>query len=494
MPFYPPSPNCLQNIQRFVVLMLENRSFDHLLGFQGMQGVEVDGLTGAQGNLQNPADPNSPRIGVSRATAYSMPFDPNHEFLDVQEQLYAPGAPPAGAITMGGFVASALAAASSATDAARVMEGYYPEQLPALSALVKEAAVFNYWHSSLPGPTWPNRFYVHAGTSGGLTDSPTTAQILRGYQFPRGILYDRLGKSNWRIYHDGMPQSAGIDSLRGEYIDPLTSNFKSMADFAADAASGKLPAYTFIEPNYDTGNNYVGGDSMHPLNDIRKGEALLKAVYEAVRQSPIWASTMLIVTFDEHGGFYDHVVPPATVATGDDARYADNPPRFDFRLLGARVPALVVSAYTQPGSVVGTAPENSAAIFDHTSILKTVEDRFGLAPLTQRDANANSLAVALNLGAPRTDAPATLPDPLTDAQAAQLATQAIVNRPPSGKGLSSNQQSLVDLALRCQLDMADSTQEGALQSEHAAVTTQGAAAGYLERFEAKMAQRRRTGR
>jgi phospholipase C len=290
-----------------------------------------------------------------------------------------------------------------------------------------------------------------------------------------------------------MLQTAGIDSLRSEYIDPLTSNFKSMANFATDLANGELPAYTFIEPNYDTGNNYVAGNSMHPLNDIRRGEALLKTVYDAVRQSPLWDSTMLIVTFDEHGGFYDHIVPPPAVPTGDDSRYADNPPRFDFKLLGVRVPALVVSAYTRPGSLIGIDPADPATAFDHTSILRTLEDRFNLASLTQRDATANSLAVALNLDAPRTNALPALPSPVSDDQAAQLTTSPALLPTASTAALSPNQKSLIDLALRCHLDMSDPGQHDALRLEHAAVTTQAAAADYLARFEATIAQRRATG-
>ena len=442
--------------------------------------------------FRNPSDPNSARFGSSRATVYSMPFDPNHEFFDIQKQLYAPGSPPGGSITMGGFLASAQATAPSFEAAVQVMEGYFPEQLPALSLLTREFAVFNYWHASLPGPTWPNRFFVHAATSGGLTDSPTTEQILQGYEFAGGTIYDRIKRAgrNWRIYHDGVSQTVGIDSLRVDYLDLLSSHFVPMSKFASDVAAGKLPEYTFIEPNYDTGSNYVGGNSMHPLNDIRKGEALLKSVYETLRQSALWDSTMLIVTFDEHGGFFDHVKPPPAVPTGDDSKYADKPPRFDFKFYGTRVPGLVISAYTQAGSIIGSPPAAPTMIFDHTSILKTVEQRFGLAPLTQRDAGANSLAVALNLTVPRTNAPLVLPSPVTDAQAAALGTASAVTPAPSDQKLSANQQSLVDLALRCNLDMADPAQHLALKAEHSAVTTHGAAAAYLAKFDATLERRR----
>ena len=208
------------------------------------------------------------------------------------------------------------------------------------------------------------------------------------------------------IYHDSLPQTAGISSLRLEYVNPFTDRFREMSSFATDAAAGKLPEYVFIEPNYDTGHNYEQGNSMHPLNDIRKGEALVKQVYEALRASPIWDKVMLVITFDEHGGFYDHVPPPATVPTGDDQRYANHLHPFGFDLLGVRVPALVISAYTGPGLVLGTVGQAATNTYDHTSMLATVERRFGLAPMTLRDAAALTLEDALTLDVARTtDAP-----------------------------------------------------------------------------------------
>jgi len=472
--------------------MFENRSFDHLLGYAALDNASIDGLATSRSNQQDPSNPNSLVVATSRAAAYAMPFDPNHEFADVAEQLYAPGTA-ADPVTMGGFLASAMQVAGSFADGARVMEGFQDDQIPVLSALARAFAVCNTWFSSLPGPTWPNRFFVHAATSGGLTDSPGTAEILRGFQFPNGTIYERLQGAgrDWRIYHDGLPQAAGVDWLRPHYINPFASRFRAMGDFAADVAGGDLPAYTFIEPRYDTGNSYQNGNSMHPMNDIRQGEALLKAVYEALRNSTLWPATMLIVTFDEHGGFYDHVPPPAAVATGDDGRYGTAGRAFDFTRLGVRVPALVASAYTRPGSVIAPLGAASPVVFDHTSILRTVEQRFGLTPLTRRDAAANSLEVALDLDQPRLDAPSRLPDPLTDTGArARLTPTASPNVPPEAP-LSANQKSLVDLALKCNLDMAAPAFRDGLVTEHAAVKTQGEAARYLAQHERVIAAHRR---
>ena len=414
-------PEPLQKIQRFVVLMLENRSFDHLFGYLKTQNPDVAGLTGNE--YSNYPDPNTKQQPPARATStadFTMPFDPPHEFQEVQDQLYGPDATGKGSSNpridpapMNGFLYcgnQAAAASNIPTQGFRVMECFAPGQVPFIQTLAQEFALFNFWYSALPGPTWPNRFFVHAATSGGLSDSPNTPEIILGYSFKGHTIYHAISNvgKDWRIYHDGLPQAAGIDSLRLAYIDPFTKHFREMKHFAQDVKDGILPEYTFIEPQYDIGGNYVNGNSMHPLNDIRKGDALVKSVYETLRNSNYWQDTMLIITFDEHGGFFDHISPPAAVPTGDDDCYANPKNNFKFDLHGVRVPAIVISAYTKKGTVVGSDPNDPSTIFDHTSILATVEARFGIPPLTNRDKAANKLDVALNLDTPRTDAPTIL--------------------------------------------------------------------------------------
>lgn len=416
-----------QKIQRFVVLMLENRSFDHLLGYLKTINPGVHGLVdGEYSNYPDPLTRLQPPVPVSATAGFVMPFDPPHEFCDVQEQLYGPDPteklcsnPPVNPAPMNGFLYCGNHAANdpkskAASEGYRVMECFAPGQVPHISTLAQEFALFNFWHSGLPGPTWPNRFFVHAATSGGLTDSPDTPEIVRGYSFKNGTIYEALSSAgkDWRIYHDGLPQTAGIDSLRFAYIDPFTRHFREMKFFTQDVQDGALPEYTFIEPQYDVGGNYVNGNSMHPLNDIRQGDELVKMVYETLRNSNYWQDTMLIITFDEHGGFYDHVPPPAAVPTGDDSTYANQANPFAFNLYGLRVPAIVISAFTQKGTLIGNDPQDETTIFDHTSILATLEKRFGLQPLTARDQAANTLDIALNLDAPRGDAPTVLPAPV----------------------------------------------------------------------------------
>ena len=483
--------------------MLENRSFDHLFG---LLNALIPGLNGLTGNEFNYDDPNNPWAEDMRKVfaidRFDMPYDPPHEFPDVQCQLYGPvpGKPdqanaPLDPAPMNGFVFRTLSKVPNlySEDAALVLSHFTPEQIPVLKTLAQQFAVFNNWHSSLPGPTWPNRFFVHAATSGGLNYSPSDEQILAGFTFKGGTLYDRLGDqaNAWHIYHDGLPQCIGIADLRWNFLEQqvnaFNSNFRPMAEFETDIAAGDLAPYTFIEPNYDTGHNYLDGNSMHPLNDIRNGEALVKRVYTAVRKSAFWEKTMLIITFDEHGGFFDHVPPPAAVPTGDDHRYADSDLLFGFDRLGVRVPALVISAYTKPGTVIG-APGDLP--FDHSSIPATVQKRFKLAALTQRDAKARTLEVALNLSQPRLDGPLDLPDPAFDtasvpAPAALALTTAAQDHAP----LSDNQRTFLALALACDLEVTDVFKHQDLRAQYDDIATQKQAGDYIDDVVQKVTMR-----
>jgi len=493
-------------ISRFVVLMLENRSFDHLFGYLKSVNSKVAGLTGKEFNRKDPNSSVDPPIHVSRASSFVMRFDPGHEYYDVQVQLYgptkntAPDLPPIANLPtepapMLGFVSSAAEAVDYAGDENLIMECFQPDQLPVLSTLANEFALFNFWYSSVPGPTWPNRFFIHAATSRGLLDSPSASQILTGFSFQNDTIYERLENASkvWRIYHDGLPQTAGISSLRDEYVNPFTNRFKDMEDFLEDIKEGKLADYSFIEPRYDTGNNYLDGNSMHPLNDVRKGEELVKNVYESLRNSRYWEDTMLIITFDEHGGFYDHISPPATIPTGDDDEYANPSYGFFFDRLGVRVPAIVVSAYTSKGTVIGDEPEDPSTIFDHTSVLATVEKRFGLRPLTKRDQSANTLECAINLQSPRlspADVLTELPKPASKMAVANAVNTAEIFAADPQAPLSSNQKTMAALALACELKITELNYHAALISNHQKLVEQKDAADYIQKVGNKIVSRR----
>jgi phospholipase C len=490
----------LGKINHVVVLMLENRSFDHTLGALKAQNPAVAGaLDNEFSNRTDPVVPTSPPVPVGPASAYAMPFDPGHEFEDVQIQLYgrvasadrkaAPRTLPA---LMSGFVYSAENAAKIQTDAGLVMQCFHPEKLPVLTALATEFALFNYWHSSLPGPTWPNRFFVHAGTSGGLSDSPSDPDIIAGYTFPAGTLFKGLAdaRKDWRIYHDGLPQTAGIDSLRTEYLNIFTKHFRDMRYFERDLQASQWPEYVFIEPSYDTGHDYVNGNSMHPLNDIRKGEQLVKRVYEAIRASRFWPDTLLVITCDEHGGFYDHIPPPVAVAPGGDQRYNNPVNDFAFDLLGVRVPAIAVSPHTAKNTVIG---QNSLDCYDHTAILATVEKRFGLPPLTNRDAAAPTLAAALNGESPRLsaqDAPMTLPTPLTDSIFTRVANLFRASAVDAEEPLSISQRVQLTLAHACDMQILEASSKPEARRRYLGIRRKQDAADYIKDVEERIRERR----
>lgn len=400
-------------VKHVFVLMLENRSFDHLLGFSSIQGI--DAITGQTTTIEglDPAKhwnlaPDGQRIAVDSPADWVMPFDPGHEFPNVKTQLCGvKGNYPQ--IDNSGFVADY--ATVDQVHPGEIMKCYAPEQLPVITTLAREFAVCDHWFSSMPGPTWPNRFFIHAASSGGLDHSPSTATIatsilFNGYTFDNGTVYDRLdddGRS-WTIYHgDAFPQTLAISGMT---VRAAEGRFKDFEDFAEDVNNpGFTTSYSFIEPDYHSLSDFVCGNSQHPKDDVTRGEALIKRVYETIRNSPHWESGVLLITYDEHGGFYDHVPPPQAVAPGDTPTDPDNVRfGFDFTRLGVRVPAIVISPLIPKGMIDHTA-------YDHTSALATVENIFGLQPLTNRDGQANTFTHLFSLAQPRTDAPLTLPDP-----------------------------------------------------------------------------------
>ena len=404
--------------------MLENRSFDHLLGFSKIQGLDaetgqptqIDGLSGVESNPL----PNHEPVRVSSDAEFVMNGDPGHEFENVQLQLcgrggtYSSPSPPSGQldpdITNSGFVSD-----YSQVDAqhpGEAMRCFSPNQLPILTTLAKEFALCDHWFSSMPGPTWPNRFFLHAASAGGLDHSPPTPNelgamlSLDGYFFDNGTIFDRLDQrgADWAVYHcDEFPQ---VLAIKGMIANLGKGRFCRFDDFAEDVTKPTFSkSYVFIEPDWHAFSHFRCGNSQHPMDDVTRGEKLLKDIYEAVRNSPLWESSLLIITYDEHGGFYDHVPPPATVSPGDSVTEPENNRyKFNFQQLGVRVPAVVISPLIPKGTI-------DHRVYDHTSVLSTLERLYGLKNLTERDRAAAGLDTLLSLKAARTDSPKTLPPP-----------------------------------------------------------------------------------
>ena len=240
----------------------------------------------------------------------------------------------------------------------------------------------------MPTETLPNRAFACAGTSQGHMDDKThtfTSPSIFGLLDSHGV--------SWAIYgYDARPLTkATFTDISGV----AASHFGVFTDFTAAAAAGTLPAFTFLEPSWSS-----TGNSQHPNYDVALGEQFIHDVYEALRGGPGWAQTLLVITYDEHGGCYDHVPPPggATPPGTDAGEFG-----FGFTRFGVRVPAVLVSPLIAPGTVFRVPP--GGAPLDHTSILKTVQQRWGLPALTRRDAAAPGFGDVLTLTAPRTDDP-----------------------------------------------------------------------------------------
>jgi phospholipase C len=504
----------MAQITHVFVLMLENRSFDNLLGFSGITGTDaatgqptkLNGLSGTESNSYL-----GQTYTVSQPANQTLAVDPGHEFPDVLEQLagreavYTPGGayPP---IDKSGFVSDYAFSGSpeegnAPNDFGAVMRCYSPTQLPVLNALAREFAVCDSWHSSLPGPTWPNRFFAHAATSGGLDTSPTTEQmgqweLTTGLSFQHGTIFDALDASaplggfSYRIFagQNGFEATSPVSSM------PIVTALNGVSKFGVDGIDAfcsrvQYPvypwAYTFLEPDYGDvmSGTFQGGNSQHPMDGVTPGEALIKQVYEAIRSSPYWNTSLLIITWDEHGGLYDHVTPPAAVAPGDSQpRQGLNTYGFTFQQYGVRVPAVVVSPLI-PKNLV------DHRLYDHSSIPATLEKLFGLSPLTARDRQANDVTRLLTLSQPRTDTPLTLPNP---AQFTNVTGVANTPKPPAPNSpMLPTQQGFVLLAAKHDLELAPPGSLPAVQARVAAIKTVAQAGQYIAEVNQRSQQAQR---
>ena len=387
--------------------MLENRSFDHMLGFlyssQGNvspTGAAFEGLTGQESNL----GPNGNPVTVSEATNatqnlyYSPGADPGEGYLATNAQLFGKS-PPSAQPTNSGFVTNygnTLAWESKdpswrvlpGTVDANIMTMFTPATLPVLSGLARGFAVCDQWFSSAPTETLPNRAFACAATSQGHMNDDTktfTSPSIFGLLADHGI--------SWMIFgYDSPPLTRQTFT---DITDQDEAHFGLFTDFTAAAAQGSLAAFTFLEPSWES-----TGNSQHPNYDVGLGEQLIYDVYNVLRTGPAWANTLLVVTYDEHGGCYDHWPPPSGATPPDNLAGEFG---FDFKRFGVRVPTVLVSPLIEAGTVFRVP--GSATPLDHTSVLKTVELRWGLPSLTARDAAAPDVGAVLTLAAPRTDDP-----------------------------------------------------------------------------------------
>jgi phospholipase C len=413
-------------IKHVVVLMLENRSFDCMLGKLYPKSAAFEGLSGTETNLFRTPTGLVPKAvwssGSMDPLSASIPDpDPGELFADMTQQLYGEGGRRNGdPAPMSGFIANYMAQPPSDQpyDPVAVMHIFTPQQVPVISTLARAFGVCDQWHASTPCQTWPNRFFAHTATALGHVEN---SQFHIPFAAPS--IFRRLSDADrsWRVYFHDVPQSITLGDIWLEAF----FHFRFFGQFLADAHDGALPDYSFIEPRYFTDFGLGIPNDQHPPHNAAYGEQLIAAVYNAVRSSPNWKSTLLVITYDEHGGCFDHMPPPAAVPP-DAARFAG----FNFDSYGVRVPAVIVSPYMPPGSIVRVRPEGlphqgPPYPFDHTSIIATLRKLFDLgAPLTARDAVAPDLIGPLSLDDPTNDGPLSVTASNVQASAAELATRA----------------------------------------------------------------------
>ena len=434
----------MPGIRNVVVVMMENRSFDNLLGYLyaddlgappanwpaqvGLPnplptGRSFEGLWQFKGATAQCSGTQGCNAGVvvrpydfdpasTSAADWSHPNpNPGEGFHNTSEQL-ASG-------SMNGFLANyagevAKSGNENKDPASTIMGSFTPAQLKVLSGLAYNFAVFDHWFCAVPSQTYCNRSFFHASTSSGYVyNAPTATEVKKGVTTEQikwatntsVTVFDRLAATTdpatgkpvaWKVYAS---TNASYPSGLTAFIHPAAQSqypnqFVPIEKFCADVASANLPRYAFIETLYG------GATDFHPPEDVRGGEEVLRQVYETIRTSGSSAGghdytrdTMILVVFDEHGGTYDHVVPGTAKAPPTSA---DPDSDFDFATLGVRVPAIAISSYTASQTIVNTPVH-------HAAVIRTLAMIHGFTPLNARDADpgGGDLSLAYNLPVPR---------------------------------------------------------------------------------------------
>jgi phospholipase C len=389
----PGSSALLSGIDTIVVVMMENRSFDHHLGAlrtdTGYGGADaVDGLRGSE----ECPDSDGRMVPSFRLTGREARYIPTHKWEPCHDAFHGG--------KNDGFMRVNPGAAG-----VQVMGYHDREHLPVQYALADQFTVCDRWFASVMGPTWPNRFYLQAGTSEGRRDNRPM-----GFGGPATV-WERLAercRSTRNYFAAPAPWYAGAFPAKA-----FSGNDAVVAarieNFFSDARTGNLPEFAIVDPDF------LSNDG-HPAHDLALSEVFLSSVYRAMAESPQWSRSLLIVTYDEHGGFYDHVAPPQT-----------SDPRADFRQLGFRVPALVIGPTVWQGKVISEP-------FEHVSVAATLGARYGIESLGPRMDAARDLSACIDPA--RVDAPAPPPRkfPVVEVTAAQVT--AALHQSPSQRELA----------------------------------------------------------
>lgn len=339
-----PTHEIKSPIKTIVVLVMENRSFDHVLGWLKQTRPDIDGLSGNEFNRLNASDPTSPKVFVSNDAVF-IDSDPGHSIQAITEQIFGSNTTRSDPAPMNGFVQQAKSMDAEGM-AKTVMSGFKPELVPVYTELAKEFAVLDRWFASVPASTQPNRFYVHSATSHGAS-SNVRKDLIHG--FPQRTIFDSLDENNlsFGIYYQNIPATLFFQSLRK--LKHIFKFHEYNLMFKLHAKLGKLPNYVVVEQRYFDVNLFPANDD-HPSHDVAVGQRFVKEVYETLRSSPQWEEMAFLITYDEHGGFYDHVPTPVSGVPNPDGIIGPDPFYFRFDRLGVRVPTLLISPWIDKGT------------------------------------------------------------------------------------------------------------------------------------------------
>jgi phospholipase C len=378
-PHLRPGTDTLPGIEHIVVLMMENHSYDNIFGMLG----RGNGFTLGAGGLPTATNPYA---NGQLQHAFRMPTTCQLDGRPSQEWLTGHTAYDNGA--MDGFVRAPTGPYTTDTVGGVAMGYWTGDDIPFTYSLAETFTVGDRWFCSVMGQTLPNRRYVTAGTSAGMTDDGGASLLALAIPV-KATIYNLLDSYNisWENYVTTYPTSATPDLYPLDDAIPEAFHHTSFDDFFSAASSGNLPAYSFLDENFDT-------QSEEDPQNIVVGEAMIAQVVDAIASGPLWKNTLLAIMYDEHGGYYDHVPPPPAIPPDDIPPIVQPGEQLydGFARYGFRVPSVVVSAYAKPGAV-------TSVLHDHTSVLAMIERKWNLPALTYRDANANDLTDFLDLSA-----------------------------------------------------------------------------------------------
>ncbi len=389
----PKNPHNLP-VNHIVVLMQENRSADSYLGH--LNALQPDYEAEPSSGNPDPLNPTGPPIVPFHKTVYCESSDLNHSW-NGEHQSYDNGA-------MDGFTAANDINSANADpndpNGSRTM-GYYDQtDLPFYYGLYSTFATNDRYFQSVLSQTFPNRFYLYAGTSAGVIRNDVSGSTQKS-------IFELLDANfvDWKVYTAQYPLS--FPSILFKYVqDHAAQHVFPIDQYYTDAASGHLPSVSFVDPRFLDSPTEESDE--HPVSNVQVGQKFVSDVVNALMQSPNWHDSAMFLTYDENGGFYDHVPPPAAPKPDNippNLKPGDVPGAFD--RYGFRVPVAVISPYSKPAYV-------SHVVDDHTSILRFIEMRFGLPALTNRDANADPMGDMFDFSKPHFATPPTLPEAVID--------------------------------------------------------------------------------